>query len=101
MVYELWGAEHPAGEIGIVSPVRWRLHTFEGCSVTKEVDSFDLRKGTIVSSKGFGMELENGVPGVRDQELEDEEIKRHAAALAEKFENYVRRAYMDEGHMPD
>jgi hypothetical protein len=100
MVYELCGAECSVGEMGIVSPMRWPLHKFGEPFVTRMVDSFDLRRGIIVSSEGVGMELKNGLAGVKVRELEDEEDRRHKVALRSRLDDMIMRAYIEEGHMP-
>lgn len=100
IVYELRSAEYPIGEIGIVSSMRWPRYEFGESSVTDMIRSFDLRRGTIVSSEGLGMQLENGLAGVRVQKLEDEEDRRYKAALDRKFDDDVIRACIEEGYMP-
>jgi hypothetical protein len=100
IVYKLSGAEWSVCEMGIVSPMRWSGYKLNESLVTSTVDSFDVRRGIIVSSKGLGMELENGLAGVKVQELEDEEDRRYKAAKAAAFEDWVNRAYIEEGIMP-
>ncbi|KZM24932.1 uncharacterized protein EKO05_0002671 [Ascochyta rabiei] len=101
MVYELSGADGSVGEIGIVSPTRWPLHNTGRPSVKHMVDSFDLHRGSIVSSKGSGMKLEQGIAGVRIQKLEDGEDRRHKAAVDRKFDHDVFMACIEEGYFPD
>jgi hypothetical protein len=107
MVYELSDAGCSVGEMGIVSPMRWPLYKPGGPSVTRILDAFDLRRGMIVLSEGLGMELENELAGVKVQELQDQEDRRHKAALerqnaayARDFDDMVMRASIEEGYMP-
>jgi hypothetical protein len=100
IVYELCDAGWSVGEMGIVSPTRWSGDKFTGPLVTSIINSFDVRRGILVSSKGIGMEPENGVAGVKVQELEDEEDRRYKEAKNMAHDDMMTRAYIDDGIMP-
>ncbi|KAJ4992853.1 hypothetical protein SVAN01_01557 [Stagonosporopsis vannaccii] len=95
--FHLHDPDHLVLEHGIVLP----LHTVGERDLTHLLDKSDLHMGTIVSSRGVGGELEYGMAGEEVKELENEEERRHKAAVERVFDDRVTRDCIEEGYMPN
>jgi hypothetical protein len=75
MYYQLRDAERLAGEMGIISPLHWRLTQDESLGLNALVNGIDTDNKSYVSSKGLGTEIMDGLMGISVQHFEEEEAK--------------------------